>query len=233
MYLWREKTFRAVLILPTAYLGPVRYYCKLLHTQGPVVIDGGEHYVKQSLRSRCEILGPDGVIALSVPVLKRSGAKTPVGEVRIDPTKAWRHRHWNAICSAYRNSPYFEHFEDRFAPFYRLRRDFLWELNEDLRLTVLACLRVESPVVPSTHYVEAGPGDVDLRSGFSDKPRLRTDAGDFTAVPYDQVFPGPDGFAANLSILDLLFCEGPHAVRILRLSATGGSEAGWRSTATG
>jgi hypothetical protein len=215
-----------VLILPTAYLAPVQYYCKLLHAREPVVIDGGEHYLKQSLRNRCEILGANGVIALTIPVLKRSGAKTAACDVRIDPSKSWQHRHWNAICSAYRNSPYFEHFEERFEPFYRRRYDFLWDLNEQLRQTVLTCLRVESDAVLSRDYVAAGPRDADFRQRFSNKPRLRAGDAGFRPVPYVQVFPGEAGFVPNLSILDLLFCEGRGAVEVIRGSTTPDNAAG-------
>jgi len=215
-----------VLILPTAYLAPVRYYAKLLHAPGPVTIDLGEHYIKQSLRNRCRILGPHGPVDLSIPVLKRSGMKTPVGATAIDPTKAWQHRHWQAIRSAYGGAPYFEHYAGRFEPFYRRRFELLWEFNETLRLTVLECLRASAPVALSRQYVQADPGDVDLRHAFSDKPRLWAADLDFEAAPYEQVFAPAGGFAAGMSILDLLFCEGPGALGVIRRSVTGGAANG-------
>lgn len=215
-----------MLILPAAYLAPVRYYAKLLHGPGPVTIDAGEHYVKQSLRNRCRILGPHGVVELTIPVLKRSGTKTPVDQVRIDPTKAWQHRHWQAIRSAYGGAPYFDHYAGRFEPFYRRRFDGLLEFNEELRITVIECLRVTAPVALSGEYVQAGPEDVDLRAGFSEKPRLKAVDPDFEAAPYDQVFPTAEGFTAGLSILDLLFCEGPGAPGVIRRSVKTGAENG-------
>ena len=205
-----------MILLSTAYLGNVHYYCKLLSGR-PVVIDTGEHYRKQSFRNRCEILGANGVITLTVPVLKRSGEKTPVREVRIDPTKAWRRQHWHSIRSAYRNSPYFDHYSERFEAFYQKQYEFLWEWNRDLQACVLDALRVNALFSYSETYIHPSSDDQDWRDGLSDKPRLQKADPGFLPVPYDQVFfQETEGvFQPNLSILDLLFCEGRHAAEVI------------------
>jgi len=207
-----------MLILPTAYLGNIQYYTKLLQTAEPVVIDGGEHYRKQSFRSRCEILGANGVIALTVPVYKTSGAKTPSREVRIDHSKAWRHQHWNSIHSAYKNSPYFDYYAETFEPIYQKHYDLLWELNRDLQQVVLDILEIKGNFSYSELYIEAGNEDQDWRNALSDKPRLKLPDPTFTPAPYYQVFSERTEFAPNLSILDLIFCEGPSSLEIIRKS---------------
>jgi hypothetical protein len=219
MLIFASNRAKKMILLPTAYLGNIHYYSKLLFGQS-AVIDTGEHYRKQSFRNRCEILGANGVIALSVPVLKRSGEKTPVHAVRIDPSKAWRHQHWHSIHSAYRNSPYFDHFAERFEAFYRKDYDLLWEWNRDLQACVLEALKVDIDVPYSDRYIEPLPADADWRDGLSDKPRLRKADPGFRPAPYDQVFySGTQGvFQPNLSILDLLFCEGRGAVEVIRRS---------------
>ncbi len=216
-----------MILLPTAYLGNIHYYSKLLSGL-PVTIDTGEHYRKQSLRNRCEILGANGVIALSVPVLKRSGEKTPVRQVRIDPTKTWQHRHWHSIRSAYRNSPYFDHFSDRFEAFYQKSYEFLWEWNRDLQACVLGAMDINAHFSYSETYIAPSPDDQDWRDGLSGKPRLKKADPGFSPAPYDQVFfQGIQGvFQPNLSILDLLFCEGRHAVEVIRRSTISAAESG-------
>jgi hypothetical protein len=212
----------AMIILSTAYLGNISYYARLLQTAESGIIDLGEHYRKQSIRNRCEILGANGVIALSVPVHKRSGVKIPVYEVRIDASKAWQHRHWNAIRSAYKNSPYFDHYAECFEPIYRRPYDKLWELNRDLQQAVLESLDLKTKFTVSTTYRQAAENDRDWREGFSEKPRLRKPDPDFSPLPYYQVFSERLPFAPNLSILDLLFCEGPRTPEVINGSRSKG-----------
>ena len=211
-----------MLLLSTAYLGNVRYYTKLLQTSGPVVIDLGEHYRKQSFRNRCDILGANGVIPLTVPVYKTSGEKTASREVRIDRSKAWQHQHWNSIHSAYKNSPYFDYYAEMFEPIYREPADLLWELNRDLQQTVLDVLQIEATFTHSEVYIDASPDDTDWRDALSEKPRLRKPDPHFSPVPYYQVFSERTAFVPNLSVLDLLFCEGPLAADIIRRSGLSG-----------
>ena len=209
-----------MILLSTAYFGNIQYYTKLVQTTEPVVIDLGENYRKQSFRNRCEILGANGVIALSVPVLKTSGEKTPVRQVRIDPTKAWRHRHWHSIRSAYKNSPYFDHYAEAFEPLYQKEYDLLWELNRDAQQAVLDTLEIKAGFACSETYVDASPANADWRDALSEKPRLRRPDPDFRAESYYQVFSERTAFVPNLSILDLLFNEGPAAVDLLRRGGT-------------
>ena len=207
-----------MLILPTAYLGNIQYYTKLLQTADPVVIDLGEHYRKQSFRSRCEILGANGVIALTVPVYKTSGEKTPTREVRIDHSKAWRHQHWNSIHSAYKNSPYFDYYAEALEPIYQKQYDLLWELNRDLQQAVLDILEINIDFSYSEVYIDTGKDDRDWRNALSDKPRLNKPDPNFTPASYYQVFSERTAFVPNLSILDLIFCEGPSSAEIIQKS---------------
>ena len=204
------------MILSTAYLGNVQYYAKLL--SGKAVIDLYEHYRKQSYRNRCDILTANGTGPLIVPVLQPSGIKKPTRDIRIDSSKKWQHQHWQAIVSAYRSSPYFVHYEERFATFYRRRYDFLVDLNAELQQTVLDLLRMKPRIAYSESYVQNPDPAEDFRDALSPKPRLQRPDPAFRAAPYYQVFTERYPFAANLSIIDLLFCEGPDSTGILRNS---------------
>lgn len=124
-----EKT----LLLAAAYLGPVDFYARL-YGCNKVCIEQWDHYVKQTYRNRCRILAAGGVVqTLTVPVVKPEYEKMPYKDIRISDHGNWRHLHWQALVSAYRNSPYFEYYEEDFLPFYTRKYDFLLDFNLSLQ----------------------------------------------------------------------------------------------------
>lgn len=202
------------MVLSTAYLGNIQYYSKLL--SGRAVIDLGENYQKQSYRNRTEIMTPGGMFAMVIPVCTESGKKTAAGEVRIDNTKHWRHAHYGAIVSAYANSPYFFYYAERFEAVYREHHEFLADFNKALQDTVLESMNISPSIKYSCEHVEDISGDEDFRDSISPKARLRLPDPAFEPPVYYQVFSDRIPFAPNLSVIDLLFCEGPATERIIR-----------------
>ncbi len=121
------------LLLATAYAPPVSYFVKLYeHVAGTIALEGCEHYIKQSYRNRCRILGPNGVQSLTIPVELPAGTKTPIREVRISDHGEWRHLHAQALRTAYGASPFFEFYADELMPFYERRYTYLWDFNAEL-----------------------------------------------------------------------------------------------------
>ena len=192
-------------ILPAAYLPSVEYVAHLL--RGDCVVDLGEHFVKRSERNRTRILAADGVMDLTVHVRHADRPRQPVRDMRIDYSKRWQHQHWGALVASYKASPYFDHYAGRFEPFYRRPYEFLADYDLALVETLCGLLRVPMPAV-SLRYVEAAPGDRDLRPKRREGPA-------FVAEPYVQVFSERFPFQPNLSVADLLFAEGPAAVSVL------------------
>ncbi len=203
-----------MVILPTTYCGTIQYYSKLINAE--TIVDHHENYGKQSLRNRCQILGANGVITLTVPVLKTSGSKQMTKDVRIDNSKSWQHEHWRSIVSAYNSSPYFMYFNEMFEPIYRAPYKYLIDLNEDLHTATYKTLGLDLELNLSNSYVEATDTDIDLRAAMSTKPRLKREDPDFEPPHYFQVFSEKQPFVENLSILDLIFCEGREAVSLLK-----------------
>lgn len=194
-------------ILPVAYLGSTEYFAHLLTQE--CVVDLHEHYIKRSERNRTRILTAQGVMELSVYLQRANRPQTPVRDIRIDYSKRWQHQHRTALVSGYRSSPYFDHYRDALEPFYTRKWDFLVDYDLELTRTLLALLGCEARMPHlSEHYVEAAPGDVDLRPKKREGPA-------FAAEPYVQVFCDRLPFAANLSVADLLFAEGPSAAAVL------------------
>ena len=154
-------------ILPLTYLGSTEYFRCLY--DGTCVIDLYEHYVKQSYRNRCDILTAGGPASLTVHVVKGGSIrKRPVCDMRIDYSNRWQHQHWMSILSAYRNSPYFDHYRDRFEPFYNREFTFLADWNIALLETVTGILGTPPALRFSDSYIEA---DTDDRSGPTGAPR--------------------------------------------------------------
>lgn len=199
--------------LSTAYLAPVQYYCKLL--QFPKIkIEKEENYVKQTYRNRCVIAGANGPLPLSVPVEKTESLKCQTKDIRISDHGNWRHLHWNALVSAYGTSPFFEYYQDDFAPYYEKKYDFLFDFNEELRQLICTLL----DITPNVSYTDVYETEVshDFREIISPKSKTK-DAG-FLPTPYYQVFKDKHGFLSNLSIIDLLFNMGPEGLLVLQQS---------------
>ena len=192
-----------MVILPSAYMPSVEYVARLLRQE--CIVDLGEHYVKRSQRNRAHILSANGVMPLTVHVENANRPRQRIRDVKIDYSKRWQHQHWVSILSAYKSSPYFDHYASVIEPFYRREWRFLVDYNMDYLHTLLRLLGAKCEVTVSENYVEAAAEDLDLR------PRQKEDS-TFVAEPYYQVFSERMPFESNLSILDLLMCEGPSAI---------------------
>lgn len=189
-----------MIALSTSYWGNIEYFAHL--AGGSAVVDLHEHYKKQSYRNRCNIMTAAGVLALSIPVVKISGGRTPVKDIEIDYDTKWQKNHWRAIVSAYRNSPYFEHYEDIIAPFYHNRYRFLADYNIEITDCALHIMGVDRCYESSQRYIEQDEAE-DLRDLISPKR-----SSNFSHGEYYQVFSEILPFEANLSLLDLIMCEG-------------------------
>jgi hypothetical protein len=201
-------------LLSTTYLGPVQYFTKFL--MHPVrIIEQYDHYIKQTYRNRCNIMGANGILPLSIPVLKGLAHKTYVRDIRIDYDKKWQKLHWRSIESAYRHSPFFEFYMDEFASQYEQRFEFLLDFNVALLEMILQTLEIDNTLNYSRGFIEVGIQDyADYRESIHPKRDLSSDPL-FVPVHYHQVFSERLGFKANLSIIDLLFNEGPNARSVL------------------
>jgi hypothetical protein len=197
-------------ILSTAYLGPVQYYSKL-KTYEDCVIEHFEHFPKQTFRSRCDVYSPNGILTLSIPLVKRN-QRQPVKDVKIAYEYDWQKLHWRSLESCYRRSPFFEYYEDDLFPFYHdIKPEFLIDLNELLQSKILELLKLKPNISFSTEYHKTYENAIDYRDIISPKNELITDPS-FQQERYWQVFEPRHGFIPNLSIVDLLFNQGSKAL---------------------
>jgi hypothetical protein len=181
----------------------VEYVARLLREEA--VIDLGENFIKRSERNRASILSANGVMQLTVHVENANRPRQRMRDVRIDYSKRWQHQHWLSIVSAYKSSPYFDHFAPQLEPFYKREWRYLVDYNMEYLDVLLRGLGTDFRPKVSEQYVEAAQGDLDLR------PKQKKDS-TFVAEPYFQVFSDRMPFQSNLSVLDLLMCEGREAI---------------------
>ena len=196
--------------ISTAYLGPVQQYSKMFHFP-EVRIETSENYLKQSYRNRCIIAGANGPLPLSVPIVKPDTLKCLTKDIRISDHGNWRHLPWNAIVSAYNSTPFFEYYEDDFAPFYEKKYEFLFDFNEELRMLICQLLDIQPQIQYTTSF------EADVENDFRwISPKQDIADPSFLLKPYYQVFQDKHGFLPNLSIIDLLFNTGNEGILILR-----------------
>jgi hypothetical protein len=200
------------LVYPAYYNGPVSFFARLIREK-EITLEQYENYTKQTFRNRCLILGPNGLLSLVIPVLRKKGEKTLMKDVRIDYDAPWNKIHWKSLVAAYAASPYFEYTKDDLFPCYSRQFRFLIDLNFSLMEIVLQLLGRKIPVVLSASFKAPEKNDPGSFIHPKKDPRIYDPA--FRPVRYHQVFDDRLGFHSNLSILDLLFNEGPGANGIL------------------
>lgn len=214
-----QKTFRMTkAILSTAFLAPVEYYSKI-YNYDEIWIEACDNFIKQTYRNRCFIGAVNLVQNLSIPIEKGTELKTSIKDVRLSEHGNWRHQHWFAIRSTYNNTPFFEYYEDDFAPFFEKRFDFLFDLNEQLRELICSLIGIEKKINYTTEYLKREEIDgSDFREIIHPKRDYKELDKEFIANPYYQTFQDKWGFRDNLSVIDLLFNMGPESILVLKNS---------------
>ena len=194
-------------ILSSVYCGSIEYYTVLKNAE-EVLIDSQEHYTKQTYRNRCEIYGANGKLNLTIPLVRR-GQRVPVYDAEIENSHGWKKLHWRSIESAYRSSPYFEFYEHHFMPIFEKDHTHLFELNQEIQNKLIQILNLDVVVKETEFYQKEHSGYTDYRDAIHPKNDPKNILSD---KRYIQVFESKCGFIPNLSILDLLFNEGPNAI---------------------
>ena len=194
-----------------------------LHRYANVVIERNDNFCKQTFRNRCLIATANGVQALTVPIERYEGTKCLMRDVRISDHGEWRHLHWNAIVSAYGESPFFMYYADDLRPFFEHRWRYLFDFNMAITEKLCELLDVRPNISLSDEYVDAAAMQQRLSreqdctarvDDFRDaiRPKRPLPDADFTPRQYYQVHTLRQGFQPNMSALDLLMNEGPEGI---------------------
>ncbi len=200
-------------LLSTAYFAPIQYYSKYLN-YAEVYIERFENFNKQTYRNRCVIMGGNGPIPLVVPVVKGRGRKVLIKDLEISYDTDWQRNHWRTIFSAYSSSPFFEYYKDDIQPFFDSKHKFLLDFNLKIHETICELIEIENNTLLTIDFEKVPDNTVNMREVISPKISSKIDL-EFQPQEYTQVFSEKHGFVANLSILDLLFNEGPNCYTVL------------------
>lgn len=195
------------ILLSTAYLPPVSWMKEAVQAKS-VLIEAYETYPKQTYRNRCRIVTANGVQSMSIPVNKPNGRNTITKDIEIFYNEPWQRLHWRSIDAAYSNSPYYLYYQDELIKFYEKKYRFLLDYNLELLQSILHMMKLSFEIKVTEEYIHHPIEINDLRNSFSPKIFVVPDK----VSIYHQVFEDRHGFVADLSIIDLLFNEGPAAV---------------------
>lgn len=182
----------------------------LVQGAATLLLDGCEHFEKMTYRNKYFITGSNGGIQLSIPLQQGRDQRTPMQQVQIDNKQRWQVQHWRTLVSVYKRTPYFEHYEPSLEKLYTQSFDLLIDFNLASVKWLQKELHTGFTIAATDLFQKEYADATDLRRIMKPGSEKKTIEG---TEPYYQVFADRVGFLPNLSMLDLLFAEGPHALQ--------------------
>ena len=196
------------LFLPT-YFAPISQYMAIANAK-EVIFEVDDNYQKQTYRNRCYIYGPNGKQLLNIPTKHvTSSSKKKTKDTLVNQSGAWQIQHLKSIQIAYRNSPFFEFYEDDLLPILTKNYKYLLDLNIETHLFITDALQIDNSFKKSQTYEENPLNDFRYLANAKQELSIQFDS-------YIQMFDDKFGFIPNLSILDLLFMEGPNSINFMK-----------------
>jgi hypothetical protein len=203
-----KKLSNFMILLQPTYFSPILQYVAIANA-GEIIFETEDNFQKQTYRNRCYIYTAQGKQLLNVPVQHTKEIKQKTKDVKIDYKDHWHKQQLKTLKTAYSSSPFYEFYIDDLLPIFEKKIHFLLDLNFLAHKIIMDALQLEIPTKKTTEY-EKEPNILDLRILAEDKPKIT-----YNLERYIQIFSENHGFIPNLSILDLLFMEGPNALNYL------------------
>ena len=199
-------------LLSSTYFGPIQWYQKL-NRYDECLIERHESFIKQTYRNRMLIPTTNGPLALTIPT--NHDISLSMKDIRISDHANWRHVHWNALLSAYGESPFFEYYQDDIRPFFEKKYEFLFDFNMETTEKMIELLDIRPKISITEAYIQSKElKEEDEIKDFRDaiRPKKPLPDAEFAPQRYYQVYEQKYGFQPNMSILDLLFNEGNETI---------------------
>ena len=197
-----------ILIHPN-YFPNIHQFTKIIKADN-ILFEVSDNYQKQTFRNRTYIYGANGKLGLFIPVIHTHKYRELFKDVKISYDSNWMDLHLKSLQSAYRSSPYFEYFEDDFIKLYSEKEKFLADFNIKCIRLISNLLDLDLDYKISNEYVEKTNDIIDLRDLSNARKEKKIDT-----PKYIQVFESKHGYINNLSIIDLIFSEGPNSVSLI------------------
>lgn len=198
-------------VFSTAYLPPIEYFINAVKYKN-IYLEYYENFTKQTYRNRFSVYNSNGQLNLSIPVIKINGNHTLIKDIKISYDIPWQQIHWKSLFSAYNASPYFQYYKYDFEGFYNKKFDSLFDFNLKLLKFIFKLLDIEINIFFTEKFEKNYNDIIDFR--YITNPKLKRKKN--LMQEYPQVFDNKYGFIQNLSIIDLLFNEGPNAINYLQ-----------------
>jgi hypothetical protein len=197
-----------IVIHPT-YFPNIAHFVAIVNAE-EVSLEMDDNFLKQTYRNRTYIYGANGKLSLNIPVIHTQKNRQKYKDVKVYNQDNWQNLHWKSILSAYRTSPFFEYYEDDLLPLFTKKTEFLLDYNLKCFEVICDCLQLDLNLLKTETYQKITEDKTDYRLLVNAKKEPH-----FNFEKYTQVFSNKHGFIENLSILDLLFNEGPNAINYL------------------
>lgn len=197
-----------ILLHPT-YFPSISNFVGLVRARA-ITFEVCDNFQKQTYRNRTYIYGANGKLQLNIPVIHSQHDRKLYRDVKIANQTNWQNLHWKSLLSAYSTSPFFEFYQDDLQSLFKNKVDYLLDFNFKCLAVVSECLQYDLEYDTTDTFEKIVTDKRDLRTLVNAKKEK-----DFPFEPYTQVFDDKHGFISNLSILDLLFNEGPNALNYL------------------
>ncbi|ALJ06266.1 hypothetical protein APS56_14475 [Pseudalgibacter alginicilyticus] len=197
-----------ILLHPT-YCADIAHFVALTQAN-KLVFETNDNFIKQTYRTRTYIYAANGKLLLNIPVVHSQKKRQKYKDVKISNDYKWQELHWKSLLSAYRTSPFFEYYEDELRPLFKTKADFILDFNFKCFETICECLQLDLNISKTETFEKTVKNKADYRYLVNAK-KEHFQPFEF----YTQVFNNKHGYINNLSILDLLFNEGPNALNYL------------------
>lgn len=197
-----------IIIHPT-YFPNIAHFVAIANADD-LILEMDDNFLKQTYRNRSYIYGANGKLAINIPVVHSQKKRQKYRDVKVFNEEKWQSLHWKSLLSAYSTSPFFEYYKDELEPLFGLKVDYILDFNLKCFEVVCDCLQLELKTSKTETYQTEVNNTDDFRYLVNAKKEQS-----YHFDSYTQVFSNKHGFIPNLSILDLLFNEGPNAVHYL------------------
>lgn len=221
-------------ILQSNYI-PWKGYFDLINMAGVFIFYDDGQYTKNDWRNRNKIKTHHGVLLLTIP-LHHGNSKQKISE-KIVYSNSWRKKHWKSICIAYSKSKYFKQYKDIFEDLYlnsseinlsKINYAFIKTINKILGITTplqfssnfqLIMGKTERIInlckqVGANEYISGSAGKNYIKEDLFREAGLSVTWMDYSSYPEYTQQPLP--FEHQVSILDLIFNEGPESNTFLK-----------------
>jgi len=197
------------IILHPSYFPNIAHFMAIVNAE-EVTFEVDDNFQKQTYRNRTYIYAANGKLLLNIPVIHTQKNRQKYRDVKIANRDKWQSLHWKSLESAYRTSPFFEFYEDDLKSLFSKEADNLLDFNLECFNVICDCLQLDLKTSKTISFIKEVEDNRDYRHLVNAKKKQS-----LKLESYTQVFSNKHGFISNLSILDLLFNEGPNALNYL------------------